>query len=446
MQPYLNQLYQAIDEDTYATYQLACEQSSRASSILKFDVIPEEVQTSLPEHCVPVLPTTEYNTQRVQYAQHHCPWPTSGITHNHTDFEAHISALPRWKQQILMHWESVEKDILLSYLRGEPLITMASDGGFNQETGKGSFGAVIADATTNVASIGGTAPGRPDIHCSFRSEHYGLLAACSFLNELLAFYKIRGNYVSDNQHRSRRILVWLDSKSVIARINKHRKYEPQLGEMMDADMDLELQTLHEISQLEKKGFTFLPLQHVKAHQDDIKPYSELAREAQLNIDADRIATVFAHSNYIQQKYYPPSCVSASLYIDSVAITARYKECLRHAMHFPALKKYMTVKWDWTDRTVDQIWWQVHGQALKRLSHADRQKIQKFNFYHLPTNRRLNKFQPTTEPTCHDCNNIEETDDHIIWCISADRVMAKQRWEDDIFHYLSDLHTPASPSA
>lgn len=35
---------------------------------------------------------------------------------------------------------------------------------------------------------------------------------------------------------------------------------------------------------------------------------------------------------------------------------------------------------------------------------------------------------------------EETDDHIIWCNTGDRLSSKQLWEADVFHYLSESHT------
>lgn len=69
------------------------------------------------------------------------------------------------------------------------------------------------------------------------------------------------------------------------------------------------------------------------------------------------------------------------------------------------------------------------------------KIQKFNYYHLPTNRRLSKFHSHISNNCLSCPTAEETDDHIVWCNSNDRLTAKHIWEQDIFHFLSEKHTP-----
>lgn len=47
------------------------------------------------------------------------------------------------------------------------------------------------------------------------------------------------------------------------------------------------------------------------------------------------------------------------YLESDAITSKYKECLRHVLHLPELRDYyMKKKWEWSDSTVDEIWLDV----------------------------------------------------------------------------------------
>lgn len=172
--------------------------------------------------------------------------------------------------------------------------------------------------------------------------------------------------------------------------------------------------------LEQKGYKIPRFQHAKAHQDKHKSCGELSRDAQLNVQADELATSFQHTDFIRQDYQVPSAVKASLYIKKEAITSKLKECLRHKIHLPELQPYMQKKWDWMDSTVEGIWWSAHGSALKTLSHLDRQIIQKFNYSHLPTNHCLNKLQqPHIEPYCSTCPNVAENDDdHIVWWLQA----------------------------
>lgn len=68
------------------------------------------------------------------------------------------------------------------------------------------------------------------------------------------------------------------------------------------------------------------------------------------------------------------------------------------------------------------------------------KASQYNFYHLPTNCRLNKFNLSVDNFCESCPNIKESNDHIVWCNSASFITAKQKWEEDIFNYLSKRHT------
>lgn len=152
---------------------------------------------------------------------------------------------------------------------------------------------------------------------------YGLLAICSLFNELTTFDDFNG------KSRKVRLNIFLDSKSTIDRVQKHWNSPMPLTNMLAADMDIELQILEEIKELETKGFLIPYFMHVKAHQDNSKSISSLSREAQLNVEADRLATTFQKSKYIRQQYVPPLAVKATLFTSSVAVASKYKECLCH---------------------------------------------------------------------------------------------------------------------
>lgn len=157
-----------------------------------------------------------------------------------------------------MHWESVPEAQLLPFFSDNSEIFVATDGGFDLEKGTGSFGAMIADQTKTIATVLGSAPGDPDLHCSFRSEMYGLLAACSLLNEVVQFHRI---HVEKDQMK---IQFFLDSQSTIDRVSNHLHNPIPLKDMTGADMDIELQILQELWDLgEIKGFAVMPFQHVK---------------------------------------------------------------------------------------------------------------------------------------------------------------------------------------
>lgn len=320
--------------------------------------------------------------------------------------------------------------------------------GLIRKKGAGSFGAVIADQSIKYATILGSAPGRPDLHCSFRPELYGLLAACSLLNEILNFYRLYGKNTENQRH----ILSWQSEycwlgTQTLATTNTVTKSNDSCW------CRCRIANITRIEQIGGEGYKILPFCHVQAHQDQRKSYSDLSRDAQLNVTTDRLAAAFPNSGYVKQVYhppsaakaslYPPSATKASLYINSIAIMSWYKVCLRDVIHTPALREYIQKKWEWTDSTFDGIWWKAHGIALKILSHSDGQKFQKFNYNHLPTNRRLSKFHLHIASSCPSCSAVEETDDHVILChTNKEKLEAKQIWESDMYHYLSAEHTPS----
>lgn len=435
LNPYTRKLYHRQEDESYTVHYSVSQPTDRFSSTQKFDTVPDDTIIDLPQCAYPVSPIEEYHTLRFRQTQCTCSWAFSGNKPQPIDFEEHLTTLPEWKQQLLLHWESVPVNQLSAFFMTTSEILVASDGGFNQEQGTGSFGAVIADNYKTYAKVFGSAPGEPDLHCSFRSEMYGLLGVCALLNEITTFHHFNGHT------NSTQLIFYLDSQSTIDRITKHRWNPIPLKDMTSADIDVELQILQELRELEDKGYKIPVFHHVKAHQDRKIAYAELSREAQLNVDADRLASKFPETDFIRQVYSPPTAVQVSLVIGTKVITSKYKECLRHAMHAPALQDYIQKKWDWSDTTFHDVWWKAHETALKRLSHSDGQKIQKFNYNHLPTNRRLSKFHLHITNMCPCCNADEELDDHVVWCNSGDRLAAKQLWEKDVYHFLSEQHTP-----
>lgn len=90
-----------------------------------------------------------------------------------------------------------------------------------------------------------------------------------------------------------------------------------------------------------------------------------------------------------------------LQIEGRVITSKYKECLRTA--YLTQNMYLN-KFNWEDGTLDN-----------KLSHSDRQKIQKFNIRRLHTNNRRHMFRESTSEYCTFCDNIIETNEHILHC-------------------------------
>lgn len=165
---------------------------------------------TIPVDSFPVSTEIVLNMLRVKTNQYGCEWISINVPGTHTkyDFDTYIWTLPMWKQQLLMHW--------VPFLSTTDQILFASDGSFDQEEKKGSFGAVFGDNDQLYATISGAARGCPELHCAFRSEMYRLLASCSLFNEITTFYDINGH------DQDIWLVFYLDSQSTIDRVQKHQ--------------------------------------------------------------------------------------------------------------------------------------------------------------------------------------------------------------------------------
>lgn len=106
LQPMTNVLYHNKFDGWYDVHNLE-DDSTRFSSTLKFDSVPDEQIAELPSLTLPVTPSMEYNSLRLRHAQYLCPWQSllSPVSSYPRSFDEHLTTLPTWKQQLLMHWE-----------------------------------------------------------------------------------------------------------------------------------------------------------------------------------------------------------------------------------------------------------------------------------------------------------------------------------------------------
>lgn len=102
---------------------------------------------TIPVDSFPVSTEIVLNMLRVKTNQYGCEWISINVPGTHTkyDFDTYIWTLPMWKQQLLMHW--------VPFLSTTDQILFASDGSFDQEEKKGSFGAVFGDNDQLYATI-----------------------------------------------------------------------------------------------------------------------------------------------------------------------------------------------------------------------------------------------------------------------------------------------------
>lgn len=425
-------LYQA-QSPNWLVHPLQCPEGRPTPHSWAFATIPDTITDSLPPNAFPVTAFQQHQKLIVRHRNFYGPiQPYIATIHN---FEDHVVSLPKWRSDLLMHWSSVPTHLITEALLNNDKLYMASDGAYNEEDQTGAFGVIIASQNEEFLTNQCTAPGAIQLHSSFRSELYGLLAGCILLNEVIQYCHL----IIQPHHQ---LQIYIDNKGVVDRVNRHQRQDVALSEMLATDIDLEIQILQEIKLLRATGLGITPILHVKAHQDNKTPFHSLSREAQLNTKADSLAAQVSSDQLVSIQYSVPTAVPATLYINDIPITSKVQESLRDAYNSQALRTYMQNKYGWKDSVIDDIWWEGNNRALKRLSHADRQTIQKFNFHHLPTLRRECLKNRDIPEQCPHCGiNAIETDDHILLCTSPQRMQAKQHWERIVYEYLSKEFTP-----
>jgi hypothetical protein len=89
--------------------------------------------------------------------------------------------------------------------------------------------------------------------------------------------------------------------------------------------------------------------------------------------------------------------------------------LRKIFHSMSLREYLIKSNSWLQVTIDQIWWDVHAKAIKKLSFSRKKFIIKYIHNRLPYNSRQNKYYSYKDSICKICRKETETQDHFLTC-------------------------------
>ena len=215
--------------------------------------------------------------------------------------------------------------------------------------------------------IEGPAPGYDEHVNSYRSEAYGLLAGLNFLGLLIKTYGIE-------LPQKRKLHVFSDNLSLVKCIQRIMADQTYPRMYICSDSDVILHISHDVKNLIESNIDII-LNHVKGHQDDMIEYSDLLREAQLNVAADSYAT-----NYINEGelilYDELPANPSNFYINDNIMNRDTKKEIRKASRSPELRTYMIKRFKWHHHTPELVWWTIHGSTIQSFSHADRRRLRK----------------------------------------------------------------------
>jgi hypothetical protein len=179
---------------------------------------------------------------------------------------------------------------------------------------------------------------------------------------------------------------------------------------LSPDNDVQVQIEQTMEELKSK----FPSIWVKGHQTP-KEDEELPWEAQLNIEADALATEarneITDDSTATFHQYPASRVM--LYIEGKPITRNISKEIRNAWTTQDLREYMTEQFGWKKSTADDIDWYSHGSTLSSYEYYQHMFCVKLIHKRLPLLGEKFTASPTTSCPC--CKARNETFEHFLHC-------------------------------
>jgi hypothetical protein len=116
---------------------------------------------------------------------------------------------------------------------------------------------------------------------------------------------------------------------------------------------------------------FIPvLKDVYGHQDLEVDYADLPLDAQMNYQADALATMELDEYSTCQHSVPFDPESrVMLWIDGISVTRRLETTIRTKARLPILITYYKERLHWDDRTFHAVNWDVFGSVYPKMKSA-----------------------------------------------------------------------------
>ena len=278
---------------------------------------------------------------------------------------------------------------------------VASDGGAAE--GNASFGWSIADhrGKTLVECAG---PGYGFNPSSYRAESYGVLAPARFLLHMKMYFNT--NPLKDFTH-------YCDNIRVVKSVTASMAYE---GYYPNDTLKAEWDVLQQVKECYTEMGCKQTLLHVKGHQDKDKPYAELTRPAQLNVDCDHLAGDFLDSTMYANRVHVPMlpCAKVQINLNQGTITNKIKTEARIARTKQPLVDKLLKDNSWEESTFELVDWKSHGRAIQR-HNSHRTTITKMLYDILPVGKMVHKYSKSYLESCSSCDAELEDMAHLLQC-------------------------------
>jgi hypothetical protein len=224
-----------------------------------------------------------------------------------------------------------------------------------------------------------------------------------------------------------------DSESLLTRVNKEgQQLVLHPNDTLVADWDV----THEIQHHLRTLSFWIELVHVRGHQDKTILYKDLPLMAQLNVDADVLASQYMVSHPFTTSNVPRLTHNlCQLELSQGSINGRYPNTLRHAALQGDLWDHLKARNDWTESTIVSTNWKAFEQAYARGPFFKHRVtlVKHFNGIS-PTGKIAHRNDSSHPAGCPSCDCPVKEEDHVVLCPSPSR----RQWRSSFISGLQQL--------
>ena len=290
-------------------------------------------------------------------------------------------------------------------------------------------------------------------------------------------------------------LLYCDNKSLVDTVDhlRRRKRPVFVNDTMEPEWDLLQAITHTLQQMGPS----VQVRHVKGHQNDNINVHKLPLPAQLNVEADKLASDFqtkslhghlpapliSHQHNQAQIHFapdpsfmpqatqhpssptltpqtqvPPSAAaelpihhppplaingSTSPFTPATSsqqtITRKVRHTLREIFAVQRTRTHIKLRESWSEATLQMVDWEAHGRAVSN-TRETKTFITKLIYDLLPTGKRVYRYKKYYDHHCPSCEAEEEDRDHLWQCQCAKREQWRTQFLISLRHKCTSAET------
>ena len=277
-------------------------------------------------------------------------------------FKSSISLQPRWIQTLTSNHILSDKKSLLEVIVNSDPIRISTDG---SKTTLKSGGSLIVATKSGEHFAKGYLPifGQQKYIHSYRIEIHASLLSIIVLHIFSNYYSVdlpnSIDTVCDNEGFVNKLNTLILNPRVMKTLFKIPEYE----------------TIQAMITYIPRNYT---IRHVESHQDDNIPYANLTLDAKLNVQTDKIATVFVTQPINNHISIPPF----TIYLHGEYIHHWIDKIIRFRRNEKETRKFSRTKYKWKLTTFNNIDWTAMSSSLGKQSFYKNINIRKFIHHRL----------------------------------------------------------------